>query len=54
MTASLLPSSLALSWGPSNDKKEAPDLLPKACQVNRPERRFVEAGLKVLAYALRR
>lgn len=44
MAGSLLPSSVVLSWGPGNDKREAEDLLAKAMTVNRPERVFADAG----------
>lgn len=44
MAGSLLPSGLVLSWGPGNDKKEAPELLAKAKGVNRPEKLLADAG----------
>ncbi len=44
MAGSLLPSSVVLSWGPGNDKREAPELLAKAMTVNRPDRVFADAG----------
>lgn len=44
MAGSLLPSSLALSWGPGNDKTEAPEVLAKASNVNQPGRLFADAG----------
>lgn len=44
LAGSLLPSSVVFSWGPSNDKSEAPELLAKASAVNRPGRVFADAG----------
>ena len=44
MIGSLLPSSVALSWGPGNDKSEAPEVLAKAANVNRPAVLFADAG----------
>jgi hypothetical protein len=44
MAGSLLPSSVVLSWGPSSDKREAPELLAKAMTVNQPDRVFADAG----------
>lgn len=44
MTATLLPSSLHLSWGPGNDKSEAGSVLAKASNVNRPQRLLADAG----------
>jgi hypothetical protein len=44
LAGSLLPSSVVLSWGPSNDKSEAVELLAKASAVNRPGRVFADAG----------
>lgn len=44
MAGSLLPSSVVASWGPYNDKREAPDLLVKASTVNRPKKLFADAG----------
>lgn len=44
MTATLLPSSLHLSWGPGNDKSEAGSVLAKASNVNRPQRLPADAG----------
>ena len=44
MAGSLLPSSVVLSWGPGNDKREAPELLAKAMTVNQPDRVFADAG----------
>jgi hypothetical protein len=44
LAGSLLPSSVVLSWGPSNDKCEAIELLAKASGVNRPQRVFADAG----------
>lgn len=44
MATSLLSSRLAISWGPSNDKSEAPNVLAKASTVNTPKRLFADAG----------
>ena len=44
LAGSLLPSGLALSWGPSNDKCEAAEVLVKASQAQQPERLFADAG----------
>lgn len=44
LAGSLLPSSVALSWGPSNDKAEAADVLAKASNVSTPQRVFADAG----------
>ncbi len=44
MTTSLLPSSVGLGWGPSNDKRDAPDLLVKASNVTHPDRLYTDAG----------
>ena len=44
MHGSLLPSGLVVSWGPNNDKREAPDLLARASNVNQPKRLFADAG----------
>lgn len=44
MATSLIPSSVVLGWGPSNDKQEAPELLAKATNVNQPERLYGDAG----------
>ena len=41
---SLLPSSVVLGWGPSNDKQDAPDLLVRASNVNHPDRLYADAG----------
>ena len=41
---SMLPSSVVVSWGPANDKKETPELLAKASNVSRPKRLFADAG----------
>ena len=44
MAGSLLPSSVVASWGPNNDKREAPELLAKASTVNCPKKLFADAG----------
>jgi hypothetical protein len=44
LAGSLLPSGLAISWGPSNDKAEASDVLAKARLAQRPQRLFADAG----------
>lgn len=44
MAGSLLPSSVVASWGPNNDKAEAPEVLAKASTVNQPRRLFADAG----------
>lgn len=44
MATSLIPSSVVLGWGPSNDKQDAPDLLVKASNVNHPDRLYADAG----------
>lgn len=44
MTESFLPPSVVPSWGPGNDKSEAPELLAKASHVNRPKTLLADAG----------
>ena len=44
LAGSLIPSSAAFSWGPGNDKAEAPEVLAKASNVHQPERVFADAG----------
>ena len=44
MAGSLLPSSVVASWGPNNDKSEAPELSAKASTVNCPKKLFADAG----------
>lgn len=44
LIGSLLPSSAVFSWGPSNDKKEAGDVLVKAHTAHHPKRLFADAG----------
>lgn len=44
LAGSLLPSGLAVSWGPGNDKVEARDVLAKASVAQRPQRLFADAG----------
>lgn len=44
LAGSLLPSGLAISWGPSNDKSEAREVLAKASNSSRPARLFADAG----------
>jgi len=44
MTGSLLPASVVASWGPSNDKRDAPDLLLKSSVAAQPKRLFADAG----------
>ncbi|WP_437200750.1 hypothetical protein [Planctomicrobium sp. SH664] len=39
----LLPSGLALSWAPGNDKAEAPNVLAKAATSSQPKRLFADA-----------
>lgn len=43
MAGSLLPSSVVASWGPHNNKAEAPEVLAKASTVNQPKRLFADA-----------
>lgn len=40
----LIPSGLSVSWGPCNDKSEAPDVLAKAATSSQPKRLFGDAG----------
>lgn len=40
----MIPSSVVVSWRPANDMKEAPQLLAKVSNVNKPERLFADAG----------
>ena len=51
--ASSIPPGLVVSWGPYNDRREAPALFAKARPVIQPRRLFTEATLRALAYALR-
>jgi hypothetical protein len=44
MASTLIPSSVVLGWGPSNDKQDAPDLLAKASNVNQPQVLYADAG----------
>ncbi|MEW4491125.1 transposase, partial [Thalassoglobus sp. JC818] len=44
LAGSLLPSGLAISWGPSNDKSEAGEVLAKASNSSTPTRLFADAG----------
>lgn len=44
MASTLIPSSVVLGWGPSNDKHEAPELLAKASTVNQPQVLYADAG----------
>ena len=44
LAGSLLPSGLAISWGPGNDKAEARDVLAKASVAQQPKRLFADAG----------
>lgn len=44
LAGSLLPSSVALSWGPGNDKSEAGEVLAKASVVHQPQKVFADAG----------
>lgn len=44
LTGSLLPASVVASWGPGNDKQEAPELLAKSTTATRPQRLFADAG----------
>lgn len=44
MTGSLLPASVVASWGPANDKQEAPELLAKSATAVQPQRLFADAG----------
>ena len=44
MTGSLLPASVVASWGPANDKQEAPELLAKSTTAVQPQRLFADAG----------
>lgn len=44
LVGSLIPSGLAVSWGPGNDKSEAPDVLAKASTSSQPKRLFADAG----------
>ncbi|WP_146512674.1 hypothetical protein [Thalassoglobus neptunius] len=46
VASSLLPSSLAIIWGPSNDKTEAGEVLAKASNVNTPDRLFCGCRLR--------
>ena len=44
MAGSMLPASVVVSWGPSNDKHEAPELLAKSAIAAQPQRLFADAG----------
>jgi hypothetical protein len=44
LAGSLIPSGLMVSWGPSNDKAEAADVLAKASVAQQPKRLFADAG----------
>lgn len=44
LAGSLIPSGLMVSWGPSNDKVEAADVLTKASVAQQPKRLFADAG----------
>ena len=44
LAGSLIPSGLTVSWGPGNDKSEAPDVLAKAATSSQPKRLFADAG----------
>lgn len=44
MASTLIPSSVVLGWGPSNDKQDAPELLAKASNVNQPQVLYADAG----------
>lgn len=44
MTGSLLPASVVAGWGPSNDKRDAPELLAKSATAVQPKRLFADAG----------
>lgn len=44
LVGSLIPSGLAVSWGPGNDKSEAPDVLAKASTSSQPKKLFADAG----------
>jgi len=44
LAGSLIPSGLAVSWGPCNDKVEAPEVLAKAATSSQPKTLFADAG----------
>jgi hypothetical protein len=44
LCGSLVPASLVVDWGPTNDKVEAASLLQRASQVIRPDTLFADAG----------
>jgi len=44
LCGSLVPASLVVDWGPTNDKVEARPLLERAAQVIRPDSLFADAG----------
>ena len=44
MAGSLLPSSVVASWGPNNDKADAPELLARASTVSQRKKLFGDVG----------
>ncbi len=44
LAGSLIPSGLAVSWGPCNDKTEAPEVPSKATTSSQPKTHFADAG----------
>ncbi|WP_437186800.1 transposase [Planctomicrobium sp. SH668] len=44
LAGSLIPSGLAVSWGPCNDKAEAAEVLAKAATSSQPKTLFADAG----------
>lgn len=44
VAGSMLPAGLVVSWGPNNDKREAPELLSKVRHVTQTKRLFADAG----------
>lgn len=44
LCGSLVPASLVVDWGPTNDKVEARPLLERAAQTVRPDTLFADAG----------
>lgn len=44
LAGSLIPSGLAVSWGPCNDKVEAAEVLSKAATSSQPKTLFADAG----------
>lgn len=44
LCTSLIPVALVMDWGPTNDKKQARELLEKTFALVRPQRLFADAG----------